>query len=587
MADVLLITRISRQRENTGEDEVYRTLHLFADGKEATIDRLRQMASGDNSPDAFPEAESRDDAPLPPVLTPFYIEEYLRRREISARTVDCLEDSYEQVEEVIRQGVSLIAVSTTWSSPMQGADEVRSAVAKLRKMAPDTPIIVGGMCVRKSRELHAMLRDGQLRGILPGWIEGLPLVGNYITSVVRKKLNPHFFLMDPRADRGIDAMVVAEFGEEAIVDIVRAIQSGRDWRSVPNLALPQEANFSFTERRPEKIDIDSEIVDWGRYWQRLNGFEAPLRSSTGCPFKCKFCDFRGLHSVKMRSLESMMAEIRSLAEAVPDQHARIFFVDDNLAVNRARLASVTQALIDSRLKVSWKTFLRVDAIDEDAALLMKESGCEEVYLGIESGDPDVLRNMGKRLDPDHAVRAIAALDRAGIRTMSTFVVGFPGETRKSIENTAKFISAFPSGPGANAFHCYYLFGLIVAPLSLLSTPENRKKFKLRGIADRWSHATMNSREVPEAIKELFLKVKGPSHTYKEKIPAEWEQSNARRVMEIRDEIQKDRLRRGATDAVSAAEMERLLEAVKQADKAGGHKPGDAGRIGHQTAGSTP
>jgi hypothetical protein len=153
------------------------------------------------------------------------------------------------------------------------------------------------------------------------------------------------------------------------------------------------------------------------------------------------------------------------------------------------------------------------------------------------------------------------LDSAGIRTESTFIVGFPGECSISIENTASFLSSLPSGDSARVFHRYYLFKFMVSPLSPIASPDLRKIFSLKGIMGNWSHNTMNSKEVINAMRELFLKVKGPSHVYTETFPDDWDNTNIRRVIELRDVVQKEKLQRH-----TAGNLEKLIAAVQSAQK---------------------
>jgi p-methyltransferase len=233
----------------------------------------------------------------------------------------------------------------------------------------------------------------------------------------------------------------------------------------------------------------------------------------------------------------------------------------NIAYTKKHLVDFAKAIIAEQLNLSWRTFLRADTIDMETASLLKDSGCKEVLLGIESGDPQILINMNKGTDPEKALKAIQSLDSVGIRTQNTFVVGFPGECSRSIENTASFISSLPSGDSARVFHRYYLFKFMVSPLSPIACPELRKQFSLKGVAGNWSHNTLNSKEVINAMRELFLKVKGPSHLYMETFPDDWDNTNIRRVIELRDVVQKEKLQSHAAD-----NLEKLIAAVQSAQK---------------------
>jgi len=311
---------------------------------------------------------------------------------------------------------------------------------------------------------------------------------------------------------------------------------------------------------PEFSDLENEIVDWRNYAGRLFDLETPIRTAVGCPFQCGFCDFACLYKPSLRSVRSLLAEIKTLADTGPGPH-RVFFTDDNIAINRKRLLDFTKALVEEESNIAWRAFVRADAIDAETAALMSDSGCRECLLGIESGDSTILKNMRKRLTPETALEAVRLLDANGINTQCSFVVGFPGENAQSIENTASLISAFPSGEGAGALHRYYLFGFQVLPLSPVASPEQREAFGLTGLGEKWAHKTMKSEEAAAAMKDIFVNVRGPSHMYLEFAPSNWPVAATRRVMEMRDTIQKRSL--AGTDI--AEDTKELLKTVRQID----------------------
>ena len=549
--DVLFITHLRMPRDS-GSASVYRPLRLEIMGQPAALPILRLLARGGDPAPAL-QAFSRE-AMLrgsPPVLTPIYLQDYMRRRGLSLVEIPCLETGMPQVQQAVARGVNLIALCTTWQADAQAAMHLRQAAAQLRAAAPGVPLIAGGVGVRKGLKAMEMLR-GQM---LPG--------------VPAEALANLYLLIRPDLDNVFDAIVVSEGGEATLAAIANRLRDGNDFRDLPNLALPKGDHYDFTPTEPETTELDDEGVDWSRYSERIRGFEAPIRTAVGCPFRCEFCDFAGLYTARQRATESILAELRTLGDALPAPR-RVFFTDDNIALTQRRLEEFARALIDARLGLSWRAFCRADAIDESTAALMKESGCRECLLGIESGDPGILRNMNKRLDLDRAVSAVRLLDANGIGTQCTFVVGFPGECAATIERTAQFISALPSGASARALHRYYMFRFVVLPLCPAAGRDQRIAHGLSGIGENWAHRTMNSVEAEAAVRELFLKARGPSHMYLEFVPQEWPLATTRRIMELRDAIQKDRLNGADTDG-----EKNLLAAVREADAIPG--AGSAGR----------
>jgi len=537
--DVLLVTHVQARRD-TGALDVYRPLRLEVNGLPGTLPVLRILAAGGDVEAGLRALAARHAvAAGPPVLTPVYLHDYLARRGMVLRELPCIEGpgSDEALAAILRDGVRLVALSTTWLLGPEGAEVVRRAAARVRRLAPGVPLVAGGVGVRKGLRARELFLAGRLPGLS-------------VADLARD-----FLLIDPVRDRDLDALVLSEGSEADLVDILERLRAGRSFTDLPNLALPRPEGYLFTAAEPRVTELDAECVDWSGHAVRLGGFEAPVRTAVGCPFRCEFCDFAGLYPARLRALDSLVAELRTLPPP-----RRVFFTDDNVAITRQRLVQLARRLISERLDLRWRAFLRADTVDAETAALLRESGCSECLLGIESADPQVLANMNKRLDPDRARDAIERLDAEGIRTQCTFVVGFPGECPASIERTAAFLSALPSGGRARAFHRYYLFRFQVSPLCPAASPEQRARFGLTGLGEQWRHMTLSAEEASAAIRHVFLKVQGPTHMYLEMVPPEWSLAAARQVLERRDELQKQRLRGDVEDR-----LPELLAAVRQAD----------------------
>lgn len=513
--DILFITHTALPRD-TGSREVYDALRLQINNTDATIPVLRKLSSDESAASTKNGTAAYG---IPPVLTPIYLRESMRRRDVRMTDIACLETDMHQVKEAIALGVGLIAFTTTWLPTPRGAHYLRKAISEVKAMAPDIPIVVGGVGVRKGLRARKLVAKSQLEGI------------------TQEQLAEEFVLIDANLDQDINAIIVGEGGEDTLAKLAIRIRNNEKYDDLPNLAIPTNDSYHFTQEESDPSNLDGEIVDWSRYTQRLGPFDAPIRTAAGCPFKCEFCDFSKLYTPKLRSIDSLLTELKTLSGTFQAPR-NVFFADDNVAISQKRLTEFTRALVAEKMQISWRAFIRADSVDEESAELMRESGCRECFLGIESGDPEILSNMNKRLDPEKALRAIELLDKNGINTQCTFVVGFPGETERSIERTAAFISAFPSGETATAIQRYYLFRFQAWPLCPISSTAQRQRYQLDGLGENWSHSTMNSQEALHAMRDLFLKVQGPSHTYMELVPPDWPVERTREVMELRDAVKK-------------------------------------------------
>lgn len=172
---------------------------------------------------------------------------------------------------------------------------------------------------------------------------------------------------------------------------------------------------------------------------------APIILTRGCPSKCTFCASEKMngYAVRTRSVENIMKEIYLLTEkfGVRELH----FYDNNCSHPKSPLREVLRRIIREKIDISWSAppGIRIDSIEDSLPALMKESGCFQVNVGIESGSPRVLKMIKKGLTLDMARDRIKKLRDAGIEVMANFIIGFPGETKKEIEQTINFSLELP------------------------------------------------------------------------------------------------------------------------------------------------
>ncbi|MBF0155641.1 MAG: B12-binding domain-containing radical SAM protein [Magnetococcales bacterium] len=156
----------------------------------------------------------------------------------------------------------------------------------------------------------------------------------------------------------------------------------------------------------------------------------PLLTSRGCPFACGFCVIPATNDRRWRgrSGENVVAEMAAMqARFGVDE----FHIEDvNPTVSAARTRELCRAILDRRLRVTWKLVsgTKVETIrDEETVALMAEAGCRYISISPESGSEAVLEAMGKSFKREHAERIVKAMRDCGIRSQACFVLGYPGE----------------------------------------------------------------------------------------------------------------------------------------------------------------
>ncbi len=160
--------------------------------------------------------------------------------------------------------------------------------------------------------------------------------------------------------------------------------------------------------------------------------------SRGCPSSCNFCyKFIFGNQYRLRSVGNVIAEIKELKEWYDVDF--IGFVDDNTTANRHWVMDFCYKLVKADLSIHWGCSARVNQVGTEMLRNMKKAGCEWIGFGVESASQKILGNMNKKTNPEMASNAIRMVREAGIWANATFMCGYPGETKETLRETAKFM----------------------------------------------------------------------------------------------------------------------------------------------------
>jgi radical SAM superfamily enzyme YgiQ (UPF0313 family) len=253
---------------------------------------------------------------------------------------------------------------------------------------------------------------------------------------------------------GLDAVVIGE-GELPLKNIILRINAGDGLEGLSAVAHRTGAGAEVNSDRLFIEDLDDlplparDLFPVEKYFRVNLPMQAISKSrrnisvatSRGCPYKCRFCSST-IHwggRYRMRSVENVLDEFSALKENYDVREVK--FEDDNLTFDRDRAKALFRGMIERGFDFKWNTpnGIAVRHLDDEMLGLMKDSGCYELTLAVESGDPEVLKNIiHKPLDLAEARAAAARIKAHGIETAGYFIIGFPGETRKQVENTLRF-----------------------------------------------------------------------------------------------------------------------------------------------------
>jgi radical SAM superfamily enzyme YgiQ (UPF0313 family) len=161
---------------------------------------------------------------------------------------------------------------------------------------------------------------------------------------------------------------------------------------------------------------------------------ATVLTDYGCPFKCSFCIMSKI-GFKFRSVSNVMQELRYLKD---NGFREIYFNDQTFAANKKRTRKLLDQMIKEKLNFGWVCFSRVDVIDEPLMRLMKQAGCHTIMIGVESIDSGILEAHSKGIDIDKVNIFLSLCKKYRIRSVATFIMGLPGETKESALKTIEY-----------------------------------------------------------------------------------------------------------------------------------------------------
>jgi anaerobic magnesium-protoporphyrin IX monomethyl ester cyclase len=330
-----------------------------------------------------------------------------------------------------------------------------------KRIAEFGPDLVGASCIFSSQFRNVIEVCRAARRVSPEIITATG--GTHPTFLAER------CLLDPDLD-----LVARGEGEFTLRDLVLRSKDAKSelLGSIPGLAWKDEAGkIRVNPAREPFPDLDEiPFPAWDMFpLEKYHKICLPMGiiykqkpfmnmiTSRGCPYRCNFCsstNFWG-NRYRTRSPENVLEEMEIL---VRDYGIREFkFFDDNLTMDKDRAKKIFRGMIERDLNVTWNTpnGIHVVRLDEDMLDLMKQSGCYELTLAVESGDPYVLRNIIKKpTDLKQVEEAAKRIRKKRIGSYGFFIIGFPGETKEQIQNTLNFsrklkldrISAFIANP---------------------------------------------------------------------------------------------------------------------------------------------
>ena len=238
----------------------------------------------------------------------------------------------------------------------------------------------------------------------------------------------------------VDMIVVGE-GEETVVDLANVLTNGRDLNDVQSIGFKVDGEPILTEPRPlikdlDQYKLDWELIDIEKYLTPMWGYKRVISfiTSRGCPYRCGFCYNMRFNRGRWRgqSKEFVIREIKELQQRYGIEGIR--FYDDNFFASKRRATEILKAI-----DMPWEGQLRIGYITDEVAQTLRDTHCQGICFGMESGNNRILKLIHKDQTTDDIIRGTRVMARyPEVRANGCFILGNPTETRQEIQNTINF-----------------------------------------------------------------------------------------------------------------------------------------------------
>ena len=225
------------------------------------------------------------------------------------------------------------------------------------------------------------------------------------------------------------------------------LERGDRLSDIPGCVFRQDGQIHKVPRdRVEDLDETAfpayELFDLERYQQ--HGISPGILTKRGCAFRCTYCPYRSLEGARYRlkSPSRVVAEIEHIRQVYPSK--MIMFCENNFNAPKRHAEAICQEILTRKVTVRWGTGdLRPIGVTDDFCQLMKGSGCAYLNLSIESASEDMLKRIRRGYTVGDVEQSLRCLQNSGIPFGASLMIGAPGETPETVQETLALLERYP------------------------------------------------------------------------------------------------------------------------------------------------
>lgn len=281
----------------------------------------------------------------------------------------------------------------------------------------------------KAKKLSKLIKD-KLKSVT------IIFGGYHVTAVPSEVSDPH-----------IDIVVIGE-GEYTFVKLVNCLAQNTSYENIDGIAFCKDNRIIINPLRQRIKNLDelpypyrdknimSMCLCKGIYYPQPSKQQSPAQVvySRGCLYNCIYCSSKNMwgNAVIYREPDKVTQEIVYLIETYKTN--LVFFSDLTFNLNKKKVNELCNSIIKKNIRISWFCGCRPDCMDEELLYMMKEAGCSRIHYGIESVDKFSLEKIKRRRSYSTIENTLELTSKAGIITRGYLIIGFPWETKESLES---------------------------------------------------------------------------------------------------------------------------------------------------------
>jgi anaerobic magnesium-protoporphyrin IX monomethyl ester cyclase len=257
---------------------------------------------------------------------------------------------------------------------------------------------------------------------------------------------PHATFADKQIltdEKAVDIIVRGE-GEETILELAKQSPELHKVSDVKGITFRKDNQIIQAPGRPFIQNLDALPRPAYKYLPvekyRITGRKLlPIMSSRGCPFQCSFCVASQMFGARFRarSPKNVLDELEWLRDEYGAEG--IAFQDDTLTFDRKRAMEICDGIIERKINLPWGCGTRADMVTKEVLAKMSKAHCNETCFGVESGCQRIRDSLKKKVTTEQCENAIKWAKEAGMFVTVSVILGYPGETKETLQETLDFV----------------------------------------------------------------------------------------------------------------------------------------------------